>query len=165
MNYRQTYLLPQLIERAATADPDHVALRYRGQSLNYGALYAQAASLSRALIADGVSPGDRIGILLPKSLESAIALYGIMGAGAVYVPLDPTAPSSRVEFVVRDCGIRRIVSSGAKKSTITDLSASGVELDAVFGVGDLHDLGTGHAETVDKGDAPAPPLGQGAAPA
>ncbi len=132
--HQQTYLLPQLIERAAMVDPDHVALRYRGESLTYGLLFEQASSLAHALIEDGVAPGDRIGILLPKGFESAVALYGIMSAGAVYVPLDPTAPTSRVDFVIRDGGIKRIVSSSAKSAAIAELHEAGVPLEAVFGI-------------------------------
>ncbi len=130
------YLLPHLIERAAELDPDHVALRYRGESLTYGELFARASQLAQALVDDGVAPGDRIGILLPKCFESAIALYGIMSAGAVYVPLDPTAPAARVEFVIRDCGIRRVVSSAAKSQVIEELHAAGTPLEAIFGIDD-----------------------------
>jgi acyl-CoA synthetase (AMP-forming)/AMP-acid ligase II len=105
-----TYLLTHLVEQAADADSGHTALRYRGESLSYGALWERASALANALIEDGVQPGDRVGILLQKSFDSAIALYGIMAAGAVYVPLDPGSPASRLAFVVRDCGITRLVS-------------------------------------------------------
>lgn len=135
-HHQMVYLLPHLLERAAIADPDHVALRYRDESLTYGELFERASALAQALVADGVAPGDRVGILLPKSFESAIALYGIMSAGAVYVPLDPTAPAARVEFVIRDCDIRRIVSAVGKRQTIEELHASGTHLEAVFGIDD-----------------------------
>ena len=138
--HQQIYLLPQLVEHAAMIEPEHVALRYRGESLTYGSLAQRAASLAHALIADGVAPGDRIGILLPKGLESAVALYGIMSAGAVYVPLDPTAPTSRVDFVIRDGGIKRIVSSAAKSAAIAELDAAGVPLEAVLGVEPAEDF-------------------------
>ena len=128
------YLLPHLLEQAVARDPDHAALRYRGESLSYGELRSRASALAHALIDDGVAPGDRVGILAPKGFESAVALYGIMAAGAVYVPLDPTAPDSRVEFVMRDCGISRIVCSAAKQQTIADLHEGGVPIDSAFGV-------------------------------
>jgi amino acid adenylation domain-containing protein len=129
-----TYLLPHLLEQSAEDDPNHVALRYRGESLTYRELSERAASLAHALIADGVLPGDRIGILLKKGFESAIALYGIMAAGATYVPLDPASPAARVEFVIRDCGITRIVSDGTTLEILNELAASGTRLTAVFGI-------------------------------
>lgn len=128
------YLLTHLLEQAAEADPDHEAVRHRGVSLSYGELVVRSSRLAHALLADGVEPGERVGILMHKGLDAAVALYGIMAAGAVYVPLDPGSPASRIEFVVRDCGIRRIVTSDRMAPTLDELARSGVPLDALFGV-------------------------------
>lgn len=136
---RMTYLLTHLVEQAADADPGHTALRYRGESLPYGALWERASALANALIEDGVQPGDRVGILLQKSFDSAIALYGIMAAGAVYVPLDPGSPASRLAFVVRDCGITRLVSERRCLPPLLELREAGVSIDTVFGIDDAGD--------------------------
>ena len=134
-----TYLLTHLLEQAADVDPDHVALRHRGESLSYGDLLERASALAHALIEDGVQPGDRVGILLQKSFESAIALYGIMAAGAVYVPLDPGSPASRIAFVLSDCGITRIVSEHRSLSVLRELADMGIPIDAVFGIDEGYD--------------------------
>ncbi len=133
---RWTYLLPQLIEQAAEADASQVALRHRQDAMTYGELFSRSAQLANALIADGVEPGERIGILLRKGLDSAVALYGIMSAGAVYVPIDPAAPPSRVAFLIRDCGIARLVTSDAMVPTLEALAEEGVSLTRVYGVSD-----------------------------
>lgn len=138
-NPRFTYLLTHLVERAADADPDHPALRYRGESLSYGDLWERASALAHALIEDGVQPGDRVGILLQRSFDSAIALYGIMAAGAVYVPLDAGSPASRIAFVVRDCGITRLVSERRSLPTLIELREAGVSIGTVFGIDDGSD--------------------------
>lgn len=131
-----TYLLPHLLERSAEAQPDHPALRFRDESLTYSALHARAAQLANALTADGMEKGDRVGILLNKGLESAVALYGIMLAGGVYVPIDPFAPPARAEFVIRDCGIRRLILGERTRSTLEALAANDVPLDLVVGLED-----------------------------
>jgi amino acid adenylation domain-containing protein len=131
-----TYLLTHLVEQAAEVDSDHPALRYRGESLTYGDLWERASALAHALIEDGVQPGDRVGILLQKSFDSAIALYGIMAAGAVYVPLDPDSPASRIAFVLRDCGITRLVSERRSLASLMQLREAGVGIDTVFGIDD-----------------------------
>ena len=131
-----TYLLTHLIEQAAGADPDHPALRHRGETLSYGELLGRASALAHALIEDGVRPGDRVGILLQKSFDSAVALYGIMAAGAVYVPLDPGSPVSRIAFVLRDCGITRLVSEDRSLPTLHALAEAGASIDSVFGIED-----------------------------
>ena len=131
--HRTAYLLPHLVEQAAASSPGHVALRYRGDSLTFGELFERSSALAQALVADGVGPGDRVGILLNKSFASAVALYGIMAAGAAYVPLDPMAPTARTDFVVRDCGIRHIISDGTKGRALEQLSRATTPLEAVFG--------------------------------
>jgi acyl-CoA synthetase (AMP-forming)/AMP-acid ligase II len=66
--------------------------------LTYAELVAQANSLASVLREQGVGRGDRVGIYMNKGLESAVAMYGIMQAGAAYVPLDPFAPVSTPEL-------------------------------------------------------------------
>ncbi len=133
MTRSMAYLLPHLVERRAAADPGHPALRQGGRELSYGELHARASALAHCLVDDGLAPGDRVGILAGKGLEAAVALYGIMAAGGVYVPLDPFAPSRRNEFVIRDCGISRLVTVPAKAAAIDELEEAGVKLDAVVG--------------------------------
>ncbi len=64
-------------------------MRFSGKSLSYAELESRTNSLARLLIEQGVRRGDRVGIFMNKGLESAVAIYGIMKAGAAYVPLGP----------------------------------------------------------------------------
>jgi acyl-CoA synthetase (AMP-forming)/AMP-acid ligase II len=100
------YLIPHILDSGAERYPEHEAMRFLGQALTYSQWAGRANALARLLVDQGVQRGDRVGIFLNKSLESAVALYGIMKAGAAYVPLDPSAPAARLAFVLRDCGIR-----------------------------------------------------------
>lgn len=128
------HLLQHLVERHV--DTDRVALRHHGEDLSYTSLWTRAASLANALVADGLAPGDRVGILARKGFESAVALYGIMMAGGVYVPLDPFAPVSRTDFVIRDCGIERLVTTDAQARTIGRMASTEAALAAIFGLDD-----------------------------
>lgn len=154
---RMTHLLPHLVARRAEETPDHPALRFEGTHLTYGELYARAGRLANALTDDGAQPGDRIGILANKGLDAAVALYGIMMAGGVYVPLDPYAPSSRTEFVMRDCGIRRLVTTPSKAAAVAGLEHAGVGLEAAFGL-DGGIAGRAIGETVIAEHPAAPPV-------
>ncbi len=69
----------------------------------------QADALAAHLAAAGVRPGDRVGLVLPKSVPSVVSLFGIMKAGAAYVPVDCTAPPERGRGILADCGIRALV--------------------------------------------------------
>ena len=130
---RMIYQLPHLVREAAWKAPDQTALRFKSDSLSYGDLYQRAGALANVLLEDGLQAGDRVGILGKKGLESAIALYGIMLAGGVYVPLDPFAPAARTEFVMRDCDIRRVVTAASQAQTVHALAEAGLELAALYG--------------------------------
>lgn len=135
------YLLPQAIDQAAEQAPDHEAIRFVGQSLTYGHLAEQSNQLAHVLAASGVRRGDRVGLFMNKSLTAAVALYGIMKAGAAYVPLDPTAPIARLAFILRDCGICHLITDTAKADTLRALTAEeGVDLDNLIGIEAQDDL-------------------------
>ena len=65
------------------------------------ALYAQ--TLAARLVAEGLRPGDLAAICVNRSLEMLGAVLAVLIAGAAYVPLDPTHPRERLEFILADC--------------------------------------------------------------
>ena len=71
----------------------------------YAELNAQADRLAACLAANGVKRGDRVGIIVPKSTSAVAALFGIMKAGAAYVPADYSAPRERNQTILRDCAV------------------------------------------------------------
>ena len=128
------YLLTHAIDQAAACTPDAEAVRCTGGALTYADLARRTDQLAHVLAEAGVQRGDRVGILLDKSLRSAVALYGIMKAGAAYVPLDPAAPAARLAFILRDCGIRHLVTDTPKRRTLHALRAEDVALDVSLGI-------------------------------
>ncbi len=127
------YRLPQAVAQAARRTPENEAVRCNGEGLTYAELYARANQLAHLLKKLGVQTGDRVGIYLNKSLESAIAIYGIMLAGAAYVPLDPFAPVARLAFVIQDCGISILVTSPNKSRELQQLAAE-TKLGCLIGI-------------------------------
>jgi amino acid adenylation domain-containing protein len=103
------YLLHQIIDRSAITHPDKAAFSYDRETLNYSDLRMQANGLAAALLNKGVVPGDRVGLLLPKSLQTPVAVFGCLKAGAVIVPLDPQSPADRLSLMIRDAGIRQLI--------------------------------------------------------
>ncbi len=120
-----SYLLHHLVGRAAREDPRTQAVRCRGLSMTYGELEAASNGVARALMTGGVQRGDRVGILLPKRLETIAAVYGVMKAGAAYVPLDPKAPVRRTAVVAGDCTVRAIVTTPGPAAKLLEALAEG----------------------------------------
>jgi amino acid adenylation domain-containing protein len=128
------YLLSNSVDAAAARAPDHPAVRCSGAALTYRDLARRSNALAHVLAAEGVVRGDRVGIFMNKSLDSAVAMHGIMKAGAAYVPLDPFAPASRVAFVIRDCGIRHLVTTDQKLDQTSLLEEDVKEVRFLVGV-------------------------------
>jgi amino acid adenylation domain-containing protein len=128
------YLLPQAIDRIAERSPDHEAIRFTGRHLSYADLARDSDRLAHVLAGQGVRRGDRVGIYLGKGTRAAVAMYGIMKAGAAYVPLDPGAPVARLALILRDCGIRHLVTDGPRADAARRLmDQEGVSLDCLVG--------------------------------
>ena len=128
------FLLPHTIAYSADRFPDRMAFKTDEKGLSYADFADRTSRLAHLLLELGVRRGDRVGIYLHKSLESAIAIYGIMKAGAVYVPIDPSSPLSRVDYLVRDCGIKQLITQDAKLNGLLHLVAEGLPLQAIIGV-------------------------------
>ncbi len=130
------FTLPQIIKQSAKLYPDKDAFRYGNTAITYGELSIKMNQLANLLISLGIKKGDRIGIFMGRSLETAIALYGISNAGAVFVPLDPQAPLSRTHFLINDCDIKCLITNSAQKRTLKSVLADPLSLKNIIGIED-----------------------------
>ena len=77
---------------------------------SWAELERQTAHVAQVLRVHGVAHQDRVGIYLHKSIESLVAVHGVLRSGAAYVPLDPLAPASITASILDECEISVIVS-------------------------------------------------------
>ncbi|OAI83685.1 non-ribosomal peptide synthetase, partial [Pseudomonas putida] len=99
-----------LFSARAKAAPHAGALTFRGQTLSYAELDARANRLAWMLREQGVGPQVQVGLALERSLEMVIGLLAILKAGGAYVPLDPEYPLERLHYMIRDSGVRLLLS-------------------------------------------------------
>jgi amino acid adenylation domain-containing protein len=118
------YLLQQVLEISANNYPDQEAVIYKNNSITYQELDKVANQLAHVLNNAGIGRGDRVGICLNKSIEAVVTIYGIMKAGAAYVPIDPLAPVKRLRFFIEDCELKALVTTKAK---LTNLYQDGTD--------------------------------------
>lgn len=95
-NARVTDLIALQVEKT----PDAVALRCADGMLSYAEMWQRVTAFAADLNAAGVGTGDRVGLLLRRSPEMIISMLGAMQADAVYVPLEPDQPFSRIQTIV-----------------------------------------------------------------
>ncbi|WP_227982635.1 non-ribosomal peptide synthase/polyketide synthase [Nocardia spumae] len=98
--------------------PDDVAVRAGAESLTYAELSRRADALARLLISRGVGPGSVVAVGLDRSVRMPIALLAVLRAGAAYLPLDPSYPRARLEFVVADAAPACLITSAALLETM-----------------------------------------------
>ena len=91
-------LFAEQVERT----PAHIAIEFQNESLTYRELDHRANQLANWLRAREIKPGVPVGIYLEHSLETIIALLGVLKAGGFYVPFDTAHPRSRLDFMIAD---------------------------------------------------------------
>ena len=121
-----TFTLDKIIPRAANLHAEKPAFKYLKHSINYGDLEQKTNQLANYLLENGLTKGDRVGILLPRSLEIPIAIYGILKAGGVFVPLDANMPQPRLEHIIKDCQISFVITSKISRNKIESLLTEGL---------------------------------------
>ena len=134
------FLIPQAIDQVAARYPEKEAIRIYDESLTYAELVQRSNQLARQLRDQGVKHRDRVGIYMNKCMETALAIYGIMKAGAAYVPLDPSSPSNRIKYVIADCGIRHLVMNSGKLNDLKEVLAEKTTIECVIGISSDNDL-------------------------
>jgi amino acid adenylation domain-containing protein len=112
-------LIHQALEDAAQRDPDHPAVVDGDEAITYGELRARARQLAHRLADLGVGVGDRVALCVPRSIGAVVGVYGILEAGAAYVPLDPHAPVARLASTAADAAIDVVV-VGAGRTGLLD---------------------------------------------
>jgi amino acid adenylation domain-containing protein len=112
------YLLHQMVSEGAARRPDAQAVSCGGRSLTYAELDAAANGIAQALRAAGVQRGYRVALQVPKDLEMLPAVYGVLKAGAAFVPLSAADPVERRAFVVSDCDVSALVASASAAAEV-----------------------------------------------
>lgn len=128
------YLLTDSIEQSAKRFPDKDAFVCLNRSVTYRELHTQTSQLASLLISGGIRKGDRVGVYLNRSLETAIAIYGIMKAGAAYVPLDPSAPTARTRFLINDCDITHVITNPSQRRALKIVIEEETSLKGIIGL-------------------------------
>ena len=105
-----TKALYHLLDRSASRFPSNTAIEEsESGSIDYEELARLSDRVRDRLRAMRVKPGDRVGICLRKSADAIASFFGIMKAGATYVPVDSTAPASRNAFIFTNCSVKVVI--------------------------------------------------------
>ena len=109
LNPENNSLFHQLFEIQTQQTPNAIALIFNNQQLTYQQLNQKANQLAHYLQQLGVQLDNIVGICLDCSLDMMIGLLAILKAGGAYLPLDPSYPQERLQFMVKDTQVSLIL--------------------------------------------------------
>ncbi|WP_344320433.1 amino acid adenylation domain-containing protein [Streptomyces macrosporus] len=107
------------LARQAAATPDAVAVSSGRTRLTWRELDERATSLAGLLLDLGVSPEDRVGVLLERSPELVVSALAVLKAGAAYVLLDPAHPERRLRALLADAGAPVLLTDAGRAAAWT----------------------------------------------
>ena len=99
-------------------NPEGIAIQADDESLSYAALDQQSGQLARMLISRGVRKGDAVAVSLSRSPQLIIALMAVWKVGAVYLPLDPSYPNSRLLAIVQEAVPTQLILASGNSSLL-----------------------------------------------
>jgi len=111
-------LAPRLFDEQVARTPDHVALACGGESLTYRELQKRADGTAQRLRNLGVGPEVRVGLFMDRCLDLGVGLLGVLKSGGAYVPLEPDLPAERLAYILRDAGVRVVLTTDRLRSAL-----------------------------------------------
>jgi amino acid adenylation domain-containing protein len=118
----------QIAEQAART-PEAIAVVDATEELTYAELQDRADRFAHELVEAGVEPGSLVGILMERQIPLLVTMLGVFQTGAAYVPIDPTFPPERQEFMLADSQAPVLVTQEKYLGTIDPGTASVICVD------------------------------------
>ena len=141
------------LELSAQKSPQKTALVCGEQRLSYQDIEAQCNRLAHALRAVGVQRGDRVAVYLDNSVEAVMAIFAILKAGAVFMPVNPTTKTEKLTYVLNNSRARGLITHYQKRATVEPCLGETPHLETVVFVGKAVEVASnGHKRVVSWDD-------------
>ena len=109
VEYPENNTVKELFESQVILTPNNIAAIYETDSITYIELNKKSNQLAHQLRKLGINRNDYIIILVERSIEMLIAVYGVIKAGGAYVPISTSFPKERIKFIINDCKPKAII--------------------------------------------------------
>jgi acyl-CoA ligase (AMP-forming) (exosortase A-associated) len=119
-----TTLLHELVLASAHRTPDASALCDDRSRLTYAQLASEITRIANAMTALGVARGGRVAVYLDKRVETVVASFAAPAQGAVFVPINPLLKPDQVGYILRDCAVCVLVTSGSRLQALKPVLGS-----------------------------------------
>ncbi|KZN34207.1 hypothetical protein N480_21630 [Pseudoalteromonas luteoviolacea S2607] len=133
--YPQSETLFDMLENQFEETPDDIAVIFGESSLTYRQLHEKANRLAHSLRQnDDIQPGQLVGLYAERSIEMIIGLLAIIKAGGAYLPLDPSLPKQRLDYMLTDAKLSLVLaqSSLLEEITLTEVKVREIVADEAY---------------------------------
>lgn len=103
--YQKEKTLYELFEEQVERTPINIALKFDNMEMTYQELNNKSNQLAKILRKNGVYKGSIVGLMVRRSIDMIISIFGILKAGGIYLPLDPNNPKGRICEIIDDSEI------------------------------------------------------------
>ncbi|MGW2370004.1 non-ribosomal peptide synthetase [Streptomyces sp. NPDC001667] len=142
----------QLFRAQAARRPDAVAVTGHGPDWTYAELDHRSDVIAARLLEQGVRRGETVGVLADRSAFGLAAVWGVLKAGAAFLPMDIRNPAQRIAELLRDAHARSCLTDAASATKVREADCTVLILE---GLGDLQKLDE-RARAAVAAAAPAP---------
>jgi len=108
-DYPKDKTILQLFEEQVEKSPNNIAVIFENQKLTYKELNEKSNNIANYLIKEGTKPNDIIAILLPRSLDLIISIWGVLKAGAGYILIDHNLPNERINYMIKNADAKTVL--------------------------------------------------------
>lgn len=122
-------LVSDLVQDQAERTPNAVAVRFEDEKISYRGLSDRTARLAAKLSQMGVGPNAIVGLCVRRSIDLVVAMIAIQRAGGAYLPLDPSYPRARLEYMLADSGAGLLVCESATRELLSAAHVSRLIMD------------------------------------
>jgi amino acid adenylation domain-containing protein len=130
-------LLHDFLIESARRLPDKVALVCQSQRVTYAELDRQSNALAHALIARGVSRGDRVIVFADNTVAAVVSFFGVLKANAVVSMVNPQTKDDKLAYLLNDCRATAIISDAHLAAPLAAAVAKSRHLKAIVVSGDI----------------------------
>lgn len=128
-DYPKDKCVHQLFEDQAEKTPKKTAVIASDRTLTYRELNEEANKIAHSLIERGIGVGDIVAFRLPRKSSLIPVMFGILKAGAAYLPVDPDWPQERIEYMLGDSGAKILVTEDNIEELLNNSNSSNPDVE------------------------------------
>lgn len=119
IKFNGTSTITELFEKQVERTPNETAIIFENSSLSYNELNMKANQLAYYLRELGVTRNTTVGILINRSLEMLICMLAVLKSGGSYLPIDPSYPKNRIDYILTDSNVKIVLTKEPLKYLIS----------------------------------------------